>query len=88
MPEKKKKITIESLAAMVQKGFAGAEENAENRFNGIDARLDNVDSRLNKLEKSQKQILERLEGVDKERVDGIDERVKNIEDLFAVPAKK
>lgn len=85
MVEKKKKTTIDDLAAMVQKGFAGVEEN---RLKGIDTRLDKMEIDIQNLKFGQKQILQKLEGVDKERIDGIDERVKDIEDLFAMPAKK
>jgi hypothetical protein len=72
-----KKLTIDDLARMVQGGFSDMKED-----------MDEIKIDIHNLKTGQKQILEKLEGVDKERIDGIDERVKNIEDLFAMPAKK
>jgi len=81
MENNNKKITIADLARMVQGGFSDMKEDMDELKGGMNGRME-------KLEKSNQQILKRLEGVDKERIDGIETRVKNVEDLFAIPAKK
>lgn len=80
MAEKKKKITVDGLARMIQGEFSNINKQLE--------KLDKLEVNVNNLKVGQNKILNRLEGVDKERVDGIDTRVKNLEDLFAMPAKK
>ncbi len=48
----KKKITIEDLAVMVNRGFEETAKKAdmEVRFNAIDTRFDKVDERLDRIE--------------------------------------
>jgi hypothetical protein len=82
------KITIDDLARMVQGGFSDMKENMDNFKDEVKKDMDSVKSDIQGLKIGQKQILQKLEGVDKEKIDGIDERVKDLEDLFAVPAKK
>lgn len=85
---KKKKITIDGLARMVQNGFSEAKKDLEDFKEDIKKDMGGLKGDIQKLKIGQNQILQKLEGVDKERIDGIDERVKNVEDLFAMPAKK
>ena len=49
----KKKMTIEGLAVMVNKGFNDVIEQFDRRFIGIDGRLDGIDGRLDKIERRQ-----------------------------------
>lgn len=48
----KKKITIESLAGMVQRGFLETNK----RFDNIDEKLEQVDKRFDKIEKDIKDL--------------------------------
>ena len=75
MESENKKITIDDLAIMVQKGFFGIKEDFDNR--------------LGKLEKGQQLILKRLEGVVyRTEFEKLEIRVKELEELFAMPNKK
>lgn len=72
-----RKVTTEDLARMVKGGFDGVDK----RFDETDKRFDKVENRLDRIESY---LLKKHE-VEIERVK---ERVKNLEDLFAMPLKK
>jgi len=65
--KKKKNVTIEDLARMVQKGFEETAKASEvnKEFREIDKRFDEIDGRLDKIEKlilaDHKRRIERLE---------------------------
>ena len=69
-----KKIAIEHLAGMVQRGFADTAKDMKNGFEGVHKRLDKIESVL---------IKRHDEEIEKLKV-----RVKDLEDLFAMPVKK
>ncbi len=69
---KKKNITIEDLARMVQKGFSETAKRKE-----VDRRFDGVDKRLDRIEK--------LLIVDhRQRIEKLEMEVKNLKELLAV----
>lgn len=68
-----KTVTIENLAAMVQRGF----KDVEKRFDTMDKRFDAVEDRLDRIEK--------LMLVDhKRRIERLEEQVKDLRDLLAI----
>ena len=69
----KKNVTIDELAAMVQKGFSGVDK----RFDEVDKRFDLVDGRFDKIEKM---ILEDH----KRRIERLESEVKELRELFAM----
>jgi len=60
----------------------------ENLAGMVQRGFSGIEGRLSKLEEGQNKILQKLEGVDRERIDGINASVKNFENIFAMPAKK
>lgn len=85
MPKKKKKITIDDLAAIIKKGFDETEDLAvmiKEGFDGVDKRFDGVDKRLDKLERGHEEIERRLTNVAYrfELVD-LQKRVQKMEDI-------
>lgn len=86
-----KKITIEDLAGMVKRGFDDVDhrldamdtrfDHIDNRLNGIDHRLDAMDTRLDRIENL---LLKKHD----QEIEQLKVRVKELEDLFAMPTKK
>ncbi|MBM3205744.1 hypothetical protein FJZ41_02790 [Candidatus Shapirobacteria bacterium] len=60
---KKKNISIDQLAQMVQRGFNETAVNMDRRFEHVDKRFDAVDKRLDKLEQGHEEIKLRLDNV-------------------------
>ena len=52
----KKKMTLEDLAIMTQKGFSGLEERINERFENVDQKFQGIENRLENLELGQKKI--------------------------------
>jgi archaellum component FlaC len=84
---KKKNLTIDDLAIMVQKGFEGTSgkgqvEKLENQVENLErwakSRFDNVDRDLKGIRKQLTGIVYRHE------FEGLDDRVKDLENLLAV----
>jgi len=75
---KKKEITIDELAMMVQRGFNETAKKSEmdQRFNGVDRRLDKVEKRLDRIEKL-------ILSDHKERIERLEIQVKELKDLIA-----
>jgi archaellum component FlaC len=75
---KKKNITIDDLAIMVQKGFqeTAKKEEMDKRFDGVDKRFDGVDKRLDRIEKL-------ILADHKERIEKLELEVKELKDLIA-----
>lgn len=48
-PIKKKKVTMDGLAAMVQRGFEDLLGEINNRFESVDKRLDTLEQKLEAL---------------------------------------
>lgn len=76
----KKKITIETLAVMINHGFEGVGkqfEDVDKRFDDVAKRFDAVDARLDHIEKlmlvDHKRRIERLEG-----------EMRDLRDLLAI----
>lgn len=70
---KKRKVTIEDLAGMVQRGFSGVDK----RFDLVDKRFDMVDKRFDKIEKL-------ILADHKKRIDRLEREMKEIKELLAV----
>ena len=81
---KKKNITIDDLARMVQKGFNGTakKEQVDNLEKWAKLRFDNVDRELKNIRKQLTGIVYRYE------FEELETRVKDLESLLAVSAKK
>ena len=73
---KLKKVTLDTLAGMVKRGFDGADK----RFDKVDSRFDKIDSRLGNLEQGQDEIKVRLDNVAyRFEVEDLQRRVKKLE---------
>lgn len=73
---KTKKVTLEDLAMMTQKGFVAMDkrfDNVENRLDRVESRLDNVENRLDNVEN---------------RLDKIENRLANVEYLISSDISK
>ncbi|MFA5169670.1 MAG: hypothetical protein WC420_02975 [Candidatus Paceibacterota bacterium] len=75
---KKKDITIDELAMMVQRGFNETAKKSEmdQRFDGVDRRLDKVEKRLDRIEKL-------IFADHKERIERLEMQVKELKELIA-----
>ena len=71
------KITMDGLAGMVKHGFDGVDE----QFKEVRARFDQVDEKLDRIENY---ILKKHE----REIEHLKLRMQNLEDMFAIPAKK
>ena len=78
---KEKKITINDLARMVNRGFNATNKRMDLRFDGIDARLNKIDSRLDNIEKVT------LDDHGK-RIQKLEHKVEYIENTLDLPAEK
>lgn len=76
---KGKKITIDELAAMMQKNFLATDKNMAEGFQKVNDRLDKVDGRLDKVDV-------RLEAIEQEIVNvrGLPHRVKKLESALEI----
>jgi hypothetical protein len=75
----KKQITIDNLAAMIQRGFKdmAKKEDVDRGFDAIDKSFDAMEDRLERIEK--------LMLVDhKRRIERLEEQVKDLRDLLAI----
>ncbi len=79
---KKKSITIEDLARMIQKGFEETKREVVNLEKWSKRRFDNVDEELKNIRKQLTGIVYRQE------FEKLETRVKDLEDLLAVVGKK
>jgi len=79
---KKKEITIEDLARMVQTGFSEAKKQVDSKFVQVDKRFEQVDKRLDNLENKVTQIDGRLDNLEN-KVNQIDRRLFSIEEDVA-----
>ena len=69
----KKKITIDTLAVMINRGFEGVDK----RFEDVDKRFDAVDARLDRIEKL-------ILADHKRRIERLEVEMKDLKDLLAV----
>ena len=74
---KKKNITIDHLAGMVNKGFEETNKKMERGFKEVDKRFDIVDKRLDKIEN----VLLRQHS---EEIEYLKRRVGKLEDALAI----
>jgi hypothetical protein len=75
----KRKVTIEDLAAMIQRGFKemAKRTDMDRGFAAVDKRFDVVEDRLDRIEK--------LMLVDhKRRIERLEDQVKDLRDLLAI----
>jgi archaellum component FlaC len=82
---KKKEVTIDDLAMMVQRGFMetakkidldSLSKSVDKRFNDVDKRFDRMDKRFDKIEKL-------ILSEHKERIEKLEMQVKELRDLIA-----
>lgn len=75
----KKNITIDDLASMVQKGFeeTAKKEEVDFQFQGVSGRFDKIEDRLESIEKL-------ILADHKQRIEKLEEEVKELKDLLAV----
>ena len=90
---KKKNITIDDLAIMVQKGFeeTAKQDAVDARFDKVEGRLDKVEVRLMKIEIRMDRVEEEIETIRKHQIahtiyrdefDKLSNRVKALEKLL------
>ena len=80
---KKKDITIDDLAMMVQRGFSDAAKSIDKRFDAVDVRFDGVDRRLDKMDKRFDRIEKLILSDHKERIERLEMQVKELKELIA-----
>jgi archaellum component FlaC len=75
----KRKMTIDTLAAMIQRGFGemAKKNDMDRRFDSVEKRFDAVDDRFDRIEKL-------ILADHKRRIDRLEEQVKDLRDLLAV----
>jgi len=83
-----KKVTLNDLAGMVQRGFLANEKRfdkideqfneIDERFDGVDGRFDGIDKRLDKLEKDVKELKEDFRKI----LAGLDKVAKHYDDYL------
>jgi len=86
-----KKITIEDLAKMIKKGFDNTA--TVDQVNNLKKRVDNLegwaDKRFDNIDRELKIIRKKLENVVyRNEFEDLKSRVKELEDLFAIPSRK
>jgi len=69
----KKKMTIDTLAVMINRGFEGVDK----RFEDVDKRFDAVDARLERIEKL-------ILADHKRRIERLEVEMRDLKDLLAV----
>jgi len=67
---KKKSVTIDDLALMVQGGFSDLRTEMDERFNAMDKKFDAVDERFNAVDEKFNAIYERFNDVEL-KIDGV-----------------
>lgn len=78
-----RKVTIEHLASMVQKGFSetARKDEVKKGFDDVSRRFDDVSKRLEKIEN----VLIRKHD---QEIENLKMRVRDLEDMFAMPVKR
>ena len=74
---KKKEITIDDLATMVQKGFIETKTDMTSFSKSVDKRFDAVDRRLDKIEKL-------IIADHRQRIERLEEEMKELKNLLAI----
>ncbi|MDD4531555.1 MAG: hypothetical protein PHH21_02495 [Candidatus Pacebacteria bacterium] len=74
---KKKEITIDDLAMMVQKGFIETKTDMASFSKSVDKRFDAVDRRLDKIEKL-------IIADHRQRIGKLEEEMKELKNLLAI----
>ncbi|MFZ3054621.1 MAG: hypothetical protein WA091_01380 [Minisyncoccales bacterium] len=77
---KKKEITIEDLAMMVQRGFTETKLDIETLSKSVDERFDLVDERFNLVNERFDKIDKKLDKIEKVVVLDHDHRIEKLED--------
>ena len=84
----KKKITIEDLAGMVKRGFDDTHVYMDKRFEAVDRRFEAVDRRFDDMDRRFDRIENMILKRHEEEIEHLKIRMKDIEDLLAMPLKK
>jgi len=93
---KKKNITTDDLAVMVQKGFAGVDkrfEQVDKRFEQVDKHFDAIEGRVGNIESSmvtKAEMNRRFDGLEdrvlashQKRIEKLEAEVKELREMFA-----
>lgn len=70
-----KKITLGSLAGMIERSFDEVHQKMDQKFDGVNSRLDNIDKKLEGI-------------VYRNEFDELEARMKIVEDALAINHKK
>lgn len=75
----KRKMTIETLAGMIQRGFGemAKKHDMDKRFDSVEKRFDAIDDRFDRIEKL-------ILADHKRRIERLEEQVKDLRDLLAI----
>jgi archaellum component FlaC len=75
----KRKVTIDTLAAMIQRGFGemAKKHDMDRRFDAVEKRFDGVDDRFDRIEKL-------ILADHKRRIERLEDQVKDLRDLLAI----
>jgi archaellum component FlaC len=75
----KRKITIETRAGMIQRGFGemAKKRDMDRRFNSVVKRFDAIDDRFDRIEKP-------ILADHKRRIERLEDQVKDLRDLLAI----
>jgi len=85
----KKSMTIDELARMVQRGFEESKVSTQEQFKEVGERLNQVDEHFSKVHRELSAIRRELLGVIyRPEFDDLEERVKDLENMLAMPSKK
>jgi len=93
-----KKITIDDLAMMVQRGFNGTDEKMGKGFRDVDARFEKIDdsfeevnSQFNEVRIQFKEVNVRLDRIENiilkqhgQQIESLELRIKRLEDTLAI----
>ena len=81
---KKKNVTIDDLAVMVQGGFIETNKRIDKLSDSVDKRFDGVDKRFDKVEKRLDRIEKLILSDHKDRIEKLEMEVQELKNLLAV----
>ena len=85
----KKKLTLEDISAMTQRGFDDAAKRVDERFEELKAGQKALENKFDAMWYELKDIKKQLEHVaNRNGLEALKDRVKHLEDRFAVAMRK
>ena len=85
--KKKKSITIENLAGMVQRGFTVGEKKAEERFRKLEGSSKRLEGSVKRLEESNKEIWYKLDSMER-RIVFLEDKITEYSKILAEHSKE